>query len=74
MMLDKSELAKLLAIWLQNAANKASISDVKDFSNNSNDLSPKMIHIDGKSRRGKQSRSIGKVLYKLSVLTVAIIV
>ena len=54
MNLDKSELAKLLAIWLQNAVDNIPTAD---FPPNSPDV-PKMIHIDGKSlratRRGNQ--------------------
>ena len=55
MMLKKSELAQLLAIWLQNAVdNTSSISSTLGHE----DLASKMIHIDGKSlratRRGNQ--------------------
>lgn len=48
MMLKKSELAKLLAIWLQNAVDNSSTNVSRIVPN---DFSPKMIHIDGKSLR-----------------------
>lgn len=54
MNLNKSEFAKLLAIWLQSAVSNIS---TEDLSSNPPDI-PRMIHIDGKSlratRRGNQ--------------------
>ena len=51
MMLKKSELAKLLAIWLQNAVDNSSSTTSTVATIAPNDLQPKMIHIDGKSLR-----------------------
>lgn len=54
MMLDKSELAKILAIWLQSAVDNISSSDLSTATSKVEGLpskSPKMIHIDGKSLR-----------------------
>lgn len=47
MRLEKSALSKILAIWLQNAVDNISPSDLSK----AKDLRPKMIHIDGKSLR-----------------------
>lgn len=58
MMLDKTALAKILALWLQNAVDAVSTSHSSAFEAVSKDLPPKMIHIDGKSlratRKGRQ--------------------
>ena len=57
--LEKSELSRLLSIWLQKAIDNIKFSDKKAISK---DLLPKMIHIDGKSLRatrkgGEHTRS-----------------